>query len=50
MDAIRNSGSDFTTLWTTPQPRGTSTIIQWTATSIGEGIFSDRTLIMFSID
>ena len=46
---IWNSGSDLTTLWTTPHPNGTSTIIHDTATTSGEGFFSERTMVWDSL-
>lgn len=45
-----NSGRDLTTLWTTPQPSGTSTIAQATAIRSGEDFFAVGSMISVRLD
>ncbi len=42
---VWNNGSDLTTLWTTPHPRGMSTRIQKTANFTHEDLFSERIMV-----
>ena len=46
---MEKSGSDLTTLWTTPHPSGMSTTIHETAITSGEDFFSERTMVSFSL-
>jgi hypothetical protein len=47
---IWKSGSDLTTLWTTPQPNGISTIIQDAATSSGGDFLSVRIIVISRLE
>jgi hypothetical protein len=42
---VWNNGSDLTTLWTTPHPRGMSTRIQEPANFSQEDLFSERVMV-----
>jgi hypothetical protein len=42
---VWNNGSDLTTLWTTPHPRGMSTRIQEPANFSQEELFSERVMV-----
>ena len=42
------SGSDLTTLWTTPHPSGMSTMIQDTTITSSDDFLSERTMVVFS--
>jgi hypothetical protein len=46
---MEKSGSDLTTLWTTPHPSGMSTTIQHTAITSGDDFISERTMVLFSL-
>jgi hypothetical protein len=46
---MEKSGSDLTTLWTTPHPSGTSTTIQHATITSGDDFISERTMVLFSL-
>ncbi len=46
---IEKSGSDLSTLWTTPQPSGMSTMIQDSAITRSDEFFSERIMLLFSL-